>query len=451
MSLCSVSFSPTLYSMSTASLPSYYLAPHLSRTPIYTEEPQDYEQRIAVSDRLRPRNSGSFVKQSRNGEARLTLNAQDGQIPRYGSGGVIDGTVDVGKTENVTRIEIKVEGRLHVKEIAEGGTVDNKVGLASAVLWSKEEHGPCPSSCEFQLSLPNTFEIDGQHYTLPPTYNVKLSGLPGFVAFIEYSIHAIISKSGAATALAPRMKANFFGINVGSITLSTPFVYNPRTRPIVPLPVPPRLTKNGFDATPDWQLHESVIPSRRSSLQEIIVRLHIPASRIFCASQGIPFHITFESSALSLATFLPFGPSSRSSTTKPTRLQIMRQVAVDVRHQLILGSSKTDMWRVDCLGEARFRHAGDGPTWVSFSGHIDIDPPIKVMGFKAGGIAVKDCILFSMTPHEAQKAPFSELRQVIPIRLTTDAWSSDGTGVGTNLHSESSAPSESSSLVDNGS
>ncbi|KAJ3882534.1 hypothetical protein F5051DRAFT_394029 [Lentinula edodes] len=423
--------------MSTASLPSYYLAPNLSRTPAYTEEPQEHEQRIALSDRLRSRNSGTFVKQSRNGEARLTLNAQNGPIPTYGSGGIIDGTIDIAKTENITSIDIKVEGHLQVKEIAEGGTIDRKVDLASSVLWSKEEIAPCPSSCDFQLPLPHTFEIEGQHYNLPPTYNVKLSGLPGFVAFIEYSIHAVIRRSTVATALAPRMKASFLGINVGNTVLSTPFIYYPRTRPMVPLPAPIRLTQNCFTGTPDWQLYESVMASRRPSLQDISTRLYIPASRIFCASQNIPFHVTFESSALSLATFLPFGPSGNPSTKKPTRLQIMRKVTVDVRHQLMLGTSKTDMWRVDCLGEATFKHAGDGPTWVSFSGDISIDPPVKVMGFKVGGIAVKDFMLFSMTPPEAQQAPFSELRQVIPIQLTTDVWSSNGNSLGTDLPSES--------------
>lgn len=46
-------------------------------------------------------------------------------------------------------------------------------------------------------------------------------------------------------------------------------------------------------------------------------------------------------------------------------------------------------------------------------------------------------MLFSMTPPEAQQAPFSELRQVIPIQLTTDVWSSNGNGFGTDLPSES--------------
>ncbi len=70
----------------------------------------------------------------------------------------------------------------------------------------------------------------------------------------------------------------------------------------------------------------------------------------------------------------------------------MRQVTVDVRHAMI-SNTKTDIWRVDSIGEGRFRHAvrifsicdseglrsiphaaqGDGPTWVSFNGEIMVD------------------------------------------------------------------------------
>lgn len=35
-----------------------------------------------------------------------------------------------------------------------------------------------------------------------------------------------------------------------------------------------------------------------------------------------------------------------------------------------------------------------------------------------------------MTPHDPKKAGFAELRQVIPVRLTTDVWTADGRGIG---------------------
>jgi hypothetical protein len=355
------------------------------------------------------------VKQSKNGEIRLTLNVQDGQIPVYNSGGIVDGTLHIAKTESVSRVEVKIEGRLQVKEIAEGGTVDRKVCITSAQLWSEEMGVSCPNSCRFQLTLPTKFDLEGQPYvnhsfstrlvtglssddytfqTLPPTYSVKLSTVPGFTAFMEYTLSAVISKSNLRAPLGSLVKASFLGI--GNTTLSTPFIYVPRTRPAAALPAPLQLSRvgGGFDSRPEWQIYESTINSRRSSLQNIKARLYIPASRIFCVSQNIPFHLTLESSALSLATFLPFGPTG-SSTKKCTRLQIMRQVTVDARNKMILGT-KTDMWRVDCLGEATaFKDAGGGATWMSFTGELSVNPSMKVMGFKVGGITVKVASIYT--------------------------------------------------------
>lgn len=95
--------------MSTLSLPSL-APPSINATPAYTAEPQDFEQRIALADRLRPRPAGNFVKNSKKGEVSLRLNAQeeDAILPVYGSGGLVEGTVQLAKTEGVTSVEVKV-------------------------------------------------------------------------------------------------------------------------------------------------------------------------------------------------------------------------------------------------------------------------------------------------------------------------------------------------------
>lgn len=94
--------------MSTASLPSY-IAPSLNRIPAYTAEPQAFEQRIALGDRLHPRPAGSFVKQSKSGDMVLRLSAQnENTLPVYGSGGCLEGTVELTKTDGVRSVEIKV-------------------------------------------------------------------------------------------------------------------------------------------------------------------------------------------------------------------------------------------------------------------------------------------------------------------------------------------------------
>ncbi|KAK7468922.1 hypothetical protein VKT23_003418 [Stygiomarasmius scandens] len=420
--------------MSTTSLPAY-VPPTFHNTPLYSEEPHEYEQRLALSDRYRTRPTGTWVKEAKNGGVRLKLSSQHGDavLPVYGLGSSVEGVVEIAKSEGIASVEVKVEGRLRLKEIAEGGTVSAKLCLDTALLWIKDPSGsPCPPSISFSLNLPNTFEFDGKTYPLPPTYEVKLSGLPGFHASIDYSVCAIINKpSSTVPNLLP---TNLFGKHIGNITISTPFVYHPRSRPAVRLAPPLRLLNGNFESSPEWRIYESTIASKTPSMASITTRLYLPSSRIFCILQPIHFYLTLQSSAASLAAFLPFAPSALSK--RPTRVQLMRQVSVDVRNELVLGT-KADMWRVDCIGEGTFRHLNDGPTWVTFSGEITVDNSVKVVGFKAGGLSVKDCILFSMTPVDPKKSPFKELRQVVPVRLTTDAWVPDGSGIGANPQSNS--------------
>lgn len=102
--------------MSTASLPSY-AAPLLERTPTYTAEPQAFEQRLALN-RLRPRPSGEFTKQSKSGALALRLFAQDNNasLPVYGAGALIDGAVEIARPEGVNSVEVKVRPGLVVTQ-----------------------------------------------------------------------------------------------------------------------------------------------------------------------------------------------------------------------------------------------------------------------------------------------------------------------------------------------
>lgn len=61
-------------------------------------------------------------------------------------------------------------------------------------------------------------------------------------------------------------------------------------------------------------------------------QLYLPTTRIFCMHQPIPFSVMFSSSAMSLASFLPLGPTVSSSLKKQhTKIQLLRQTIVDVR------------------------------------------------------------------------------------------------------------------------
>jgi len=99
----------------------------------------------------------------------------------------------------------------------------------------------------------------------------------------------------------------------------------------------------------------------------------------------------------------------------------MRQSTVDVGNTVIEGA-RTEMWRVDCIGDASFTRSGDGASWTSFSGEIAIHETVKVPGFKAAGLSIEDFILLSVTPPDPQKSPFDGLRQTIPVKLATDVW-----------------------------
>jgi len=99
--------------MSTISLsPSYTASGKLSptRAPSYTAEPLDYEQRIAIVDRLRPAPEGRFTKEAKHREARLILNAQDqdAAMPTYGISSTVQGVVEMLKVADVSSVEVKV-------------------------------------------------------------------------------------------------------------------------------------------------------------------------------------------------------------------------------------------------------------------------------------------------------------------------------------------------------
>ena len=70
--------------------------------------------------------------------------------------------------------------------------------------------------------------------------------------------------------------------------------------------------------------------------QDILSQLYIPASRIFCIKEPIPFHLTFSASAFALAGLLPFLPTASilSPNKQHMKIELHRQSVVDVRWAL---------------------------------------------------------------------------------------------------------------------
>ncbi|KAG6889568.1 hypothetical protein C0992_004737 [Termitomyces sp. T32_za158] len=316
--------------MSTSSLPSS-IAPFFTRTPSHSE-PRHSERRISLVDRLRLRPTKDFEKKSKNSDAQLKLIAQENvNLPTYGAQGRIEGVVELFKLDNIISVDVKIEGRLLLKEIAEGGSTSAKICLTTDVLWNKDStNTPCPKSLPFSLDLPSTLTHQDKIYPLPPTFDVKLSGLPGFHASVDYAVTATVTKpQPIPTPSRFPMKSTVLS---GSTTVSTTFKYYPRSRPATQLPPPLIASHHGFIDTPDWTYHQSEIRSKDKKLESIKTKVYLPTSRIFCISQPIPFYVVLESSSSSLTSFLPFCPTAGSiKRNQVTQIQLMRQSTVDVR------------------------------------------------------------------------------------------------------------------------
>ena len=97
--------------MSAPGLPAYRPTT-LARSPaspVYTPEPQAYEQRLALN-RIRERPSTEFVKQSKTGgiSLRLSEQADNASLPVYGCGDSVEGTIELAKPESATSVDVRV-------------------------------------------------------------------------------------------------------------------------------------------------------------------------------------------------------------------------------------------------------------------------------------------------------------------------------------------------------
>jgi len=78
------------------------------------------------------------------------------------------------------------------------------------------------------------------------------------------------------------------------------------------------------------------------------------------------------------------------------------------------------MWRVDQIGEGTFTLVENDENHISYSGEISIDPAVKIRGFKVAGLSINDFILFTVSPLDPAKSPFQDLREIVPVYLSTD-------------------------------
>ncbi|KAJ7820680.1 hypothetical protein B0H13DRAFT_1738381 [Mycena leptocephala] len=393
--------------------------PSLVSTPSYSAEPRFHEQCIAIYARSLPQATGTFIATSSNDNTKLRLTAQEDKIelPVYGTGGVVAGTVELTKTGNIDSVEVTVEGRVKVHELGGGGRAEAKIFVGQVKLWSKADNNPvCPSSLPFSVTLPTTFQEDGRSYPLPPSHSAHLEGVPGFRADIDVSARRSIVHVCLNCPPSPFVTK----VENSFRTVSTPFIFQPRSRPAHPIPAPLDCGKVGFIARRGWKMYPFLAKAytNEDGIQYIAVNFYIPESRIFWVGKALPFHVTFEGTSDSLAWFRSYGSTGELNVP---RLQLIRESSADVRGT-VLSNIKTNIWRRDSIGEGVFWLVAEGATWISFSGEIPIEP-MKVTGFQLRHFSVRDWL--TMTPPDTTKSPFTEFRETIPVQLTTDAWVED--------------------------
>ena len=119
-------------------------------------------------------------------------------------------------------------------------------------------------------------------------------------------------------------------------TLTTPFIYYPRTAPArgIPPRLEPKASSPGLHITPEWRVHESPIAVRLPGLSKsIICKFYTPASHVLCMRRAIPYHITFTGPGLALTTLLTYMPSrtGAAAVRACSRIQLIRQTSVDVK------------------------------------------------------------------------------------------------------------------------
>ena len=169
-------------------------------------------------------------------------------------------------------------------------------------------------------------------------------------------------------------------------TISTPLIYQPRSRPptLPPSPFHPATFIPRLDSRPDWQAFTTVIKAKRPfkgappNLEDIESKLYLHTTRTFPATQSIPFYLSLLSSPSTLAAFMPFGPQTPGSAGlgvfgaggyQCTRMRLTRQVIVDAKSPAVqreilrdgsstpngLISSSSEMWDMTTIGEGSFK------------------------------------------------------------------------------------------------
>ncbi|KAG5731079.1 hypothetical protein E4T56_gene17346 [Termitomyces sp. T112] len=403
-----------------AALPKYT---PLEPLPKYSCEPSSDErtlQETPCHSRTVP--NGTYIQ--RSGKISVILYEQEsgGGTPRYGRNGEISGSIIIEKPHEVSRITLKVEGKLDTK-IPVCGPLSIRLFDHSCISWRKGDGDKLSSHLPFSHLLPRSFIYEGSEHDLPPTFSVRQVG---FDLRATYSITICVSRARHAMNVFPR-----------SHKVKIPFNYCPRIRPHRPILMNPNFFSAIKTSPEEWYQTSSAMQMRRDmpELGTVHCDLFIPGGRVYSLTDKIPFHVQLNGHTDAFQILMPQpvnGPLIPSRCHKKFPLQGNQlKIKVSLYRQIRAENKGEKSFNNTLIGESEISESPPGICESSSIIHLDwqgeanIKPDVMVGGFIAGNVSVKDFVVLILEPPPVKNdkpSPFYPLQMTVPIRLVTDSF-----------------------------
>ncbi|KAK0188949.1 hypothetical protein F5146DRAFT_1225624 [Armillaria mellea] len=351
---------------------------------------------------------GTFIKNQGNLTVLLMQQEDSISSPVYGRMGSIAGAILLSSSEGIIEVKIQLEGRLYFMS-SECGPKTVTTVSETYTLWncSRAAIESCPSSLPFSFYLPQVFKDGGTSYPLPPTFQVA------FTTGSELVVTSVYTLIASTTAV---RRPVILGLDKRA-TMRIPITYYPRTRPERP-PLYISLLSSIKSCPNEWnQVLVTVKAKENYNVLPIQCNIFVPSVQAFSFSDVIPFHVQLSGPLFSLLMLFP-----QRSTEYET------SISVTMRRQIVVEIQGRKSWQNQEIGVGTMRpippplaHCdSDEEKSIDWGGEIQCKPTVKVGGFAASGVSVKDYILFSLEP--PSNSPFLPARGHVSILLTTNSW-----------------------------
>ncbi|KAJ7143428.1 hypothetical protein C8R43DRAFT_891698 [Mycena crocata] len=290
-----MTFPPPVYSPSIP-CPSY------SATPDRNERIVQY---TPLPHRSRP--TATFIRKEHNITVVLDGQKENSQLPSFGRGALLTGTLLLESHETVAAVTITFQGVLESLSLSHGYSTLKIVDQSSCLYTKNGSQTSCPSSIPFSQRFPSTFENNGLHYPLPPSSDITLPGGSFLKCTFSLTVTVISALHRSASFLSKERR------------LSIELEHRQRTRPSRPripdpslfstikacpeewLQLPVDLTNGPNSGPSDVQFDVRLpFPPLNCNQTPLCYQLFVPSVGVFGISEIVPFHLQLSGSIYSL-------------------------------------------------------------------------------------------------------------------------------------------------------